>query len=149
MSNSFHPYPVLGILRILVVALIFTPILLLGTILIGDLMVLIVLLFWAIAILKMLSIFLESRYHTVTMDENSVTYKKGIVSHHSMVLPYMKISEASYSQSIVQRIFKVGTLRLDTAGGSRMAIYVPDVRYEDLKMIVQEVKEKSGKVDGI
>jgi putative membrane protein len=149
MSDSFHPYPVVGILRILAVALIFTPILLMGTMVLGNLMVLIVLLFWAIAILKMLAIFLESRYHVVTMDENSITYKMGIISHHSMVLPYMKISEASFSQGIVQRLFKVGTLRLDTAGGSRMAIYVPDVRYDDLKKIVREVKEKSGKVDNI
>jgi putative membrane protein len=149
MSNSFHPHPVLGILKILVLSFIFTPILLLGMVLVGDLMVLIVAIFWAIAILKMLSIFLESRYHVVTMDEKAITYKMGIISHHNIVLPYMKISEASYSQGLLQRLFGVGTLRLDTAGGSRMAIYVHDVRYDDLKKIVFQVKEKSGKVDSI
>jgi len=73
-----------------------------------------------------------------------VTYITGILSRKRVVLPYQRISEASYDQGFVQRIFGVGTLRIDTAGGTTMAISVPDIIYKDLQEILGVINKKSG-----
>ena len=63
-------------------------------------------------------------------------------------MPYVKITEAGYSQGLIQRIFGVGTLTLDTAGGSAVAIYLSDIKRSDIDEVLSEVREKSGKDDG-
>jgi uncharacterized membrane protein YdbT with pleckstrin-like domain len=46
---------------------------------------------------------------------------------------------------LIQRLFGVGSLNIDTAGGSDMAIRMADVKYSDIKLVLGEVKAKGGR----
>jgi membrane protein YdbS with pleckstrin-like domain len=96
----------------------------------------------------MLVAYLASRFQTLTLEENSMLFQSGIISTRRIMLPYSKITETSYAQGLLQRVFGVGTLNVDTAGGANVAIHIPDVRHEDMKAILSEIKARSGKGDG-
>jgi uncharacterized membrane protein YdbT with pleckstrin-like domain len=103
---------------------------------------------WLIGLAFVLVAFLRAKFHTITLDENTLTYNSGILSLRRIVLPFSRITEASYTQDLVQRIFGVGTLNVDTAGGSDVAIHVHDIKYKDLKMILDDINRRSGRGDG-
>ncbi|MBU0532491.1 PH domain-containing protein [Candidatus Micrarchaeota archaeon] len=147
MSYSFNPYPVVGAVRAAVIAALFSIFLLFVTFFLGPWTFIIIILVWALTLLRIVSVFLMAKYQVLTLEKNSITYRVGVFSHSSVVLPYQKITEASYSQGFIQRIFGVGTLRLDSAGGSQVAIYVQDVRHVDVQKTLREIDEKGGKVD--
>jgi uncharacterized membrane protein YdbT with pleckstrin-like domain len=147
MSISFKPFPIVGALKTFFVVIIFTVLFFVLSIYLSGLFLYSILIIWVFGLLKIISLFLVAMYHIVTLEEKGITYKVGVFSRRSTTLPYHKISEASYHQGVMERLFRVGTLKLDTAGGSFMAIYIPDLRYKDLKTIIQQVKDKSGKVD--
>lgn len=103
---------------------------------------------WLVGLVFMLIAYLASRFQTLTLDENSMLFQSGILATRRIMLPYAKITETSYIQGLVQRAFGVGTLNIDTAGGMNMAIHMPDVKHDDLKKILGEIRAKSGHGDG-
>ena len=147
MERSFNPYPIVAVVKALAFALLFTVVLLYlhPEALLSTAMLAILLFCAAYALLA----FLMAKFHTITLEGQTIIYRSGILSLKKIVLPYAKITEASYTQGIIQRIFGVGTLRVDTAGGSMVAIHLADVRHSDLKKILDEINSKSGKDGGI
>ncbi len=129
-------------------ALILTGLLFLIREFLDRVFVTLLMLLWLITFAFVLLAFLASRFHTLTLEENSIIYHSGIISTRNVILPYAKITEASYTQGLVQRVFGVGTLKIDTAGGSDVAIYLNDVKYDDLKKILGEVNTRGDKGDG-
>ncbi|MBD3209983.1 PH domain-containing protein [Candidatus Micrarchaeota archaeon] len=143
MEYRYHPYPVVGAVKMFLLGLIFSAFILGASPILKALTLPVTALIWIIILLKIITIFIAARYKQVTLKDGSVTYRVGILSHHSTVLPYHKITEASYRQGLVQRGFGVGTLRLDTAGGSRMAIHIADIRKGDLKKTLDVINRKT------
>ena len=143
MPHSFHPFPVVGALKMLIMASILSLLLLIFTVLPAWLFTFLLLLIWAVTVLKMLMLIAAARYQEIILDDNTITYISGVISRNRLVLPYPRITEAGYTQGFLQRIFGVGTLKVDTAGGSKMAIYMQDVRYDDLTRILEKINRKS------
>jgi len=144
MVKPFHPLPIVGAVRIVFIAGIFTLLFSLFIPLYEWLFLLLFIAVWAIALIKIVLTFLRAQYQTILLEENNVTYITGILTRNRIVLPYQRISEASYNQGLVQRIFRVGTLRIDSAGGIPTAIYVADIRFDDLNKILDVINRKIG-----
>lgn len=149
MEHSFNPYPVVGAVKTFLMCAVLA---LLAFYIRPGISGIFDTLIAAIALVGLTFIllaFLVAKFHTITLSEQTITYRSGIIVLRKIMLPYSKITEASYTQGLIQRIFGVGTLRVDTAGGSMVAIYLADVRYGDLKKILAEINAKTGKDAGI
>jgi len=142
MTESFNPVPIVAAVKYIVSAVLLSVALFIIGFIIGGLAYLLILLMWAVTLFKIAIAFLRAQYHVLTLEKNTITYTYGIISRNQTVLPYSRVTEASYDQGFLQRIFKVGTLRIDSAGGSRIAVYLPDIRDKDLKRILKKINKK-------
>jgi membrane protein YdbS with pleckstrin-like domain len=149
MARSFHPYPAIAIAKLFLTALALSVLLYMVRDMLGQSLVTLLIVIWLITALYMLVAFLRSRLSTIELGEQSMTYQAGILSTRKVVLPYAKITEASYAQSLMQRLFGVGNLIVDTASGTPAAIRLDDVRYSDLKEILSVINSKTGADSGI
>lgn len=148
MASSFHPYPIVAITRIFLMGLLLSALMYLLRDYLEGIFPPLIILIWLISAAFMLVAFIATRFHTITLDENTLMYRSGLISLRKVVLPYARITEASYSQGIIQRLFSVGTLNVDTAGGANVAIHINDIKYSDLQLILDEINSKAGKGGG-
>lgn len=149
MTLSFHPHPIVPAVKILFVEVVLSIILFAVREYVERIFLPLLLALWLIGFAFILIAFLRARFHTLTLEENTLVYNSGILSLRRVVVPFSRITEASYTQDIVQRILGVGTLNVDSAGGSDVAIHVHDIRYKDLKLILNDINRKSGKESGV
>jgi len=143
MAYSFHPYPLANALQAAVFGIIASILLFLVRDGFGSLLVIALALVWALALLAAIFSFIRAHFQTLTLEENTLSYTTGILSSHRIVLPFSKISEASFSQSLAERIVGIGTIVIDTPGGATQVIRVPSVRYADIKRVMDEINRKS------
>ena len=148
MAHSFHPHPIVGATKILIMTIILTALVIVMRDLLERILLPIIAALWLIGIVFIIVAFIASRFQTLTLEENGMLYHSGILSTRRILLSYAKITETSYTQGLVQRIFGVGTLNVDTAGGAMVAIRMNDVRHAELKKILHEIKLKGGNGDG-
>ncbi|MEW6722524.1 MAG: PH domain-containing protein [Candidatus Micrarchaeota archaeon] len=148
MSETFNPHPIVAVVKIFLMAALLSVLLFLAQDYLGDIFLNVLLLIWLIAIFYIFVAFIAARFHMVSIDENGITYNSGILSIRRIIIPYSRITEASYTQGLVQRLFGVGTLNVDSAGGSNMAIHVNDIKFEHLKKVLDMINRRSGKGDG-
>ncbi len=148
MAHSFHPHPIVGATKIFLMTVFLTVFVLLVRDLLERILLPLIAALWLIGIVFVLVAFIASRFQTLTLEENGMLYQSGVISTRRILLQYAKITETTYTQGIVQRIFGVGTLYVDTAGGSNVAIRMNDVRHSELKKILGEIKMKGGPGDG-
>jgi uncharacterized membrane protein YdbT with pleckstrin-like domain len=143
MEYSYHPYPIAAVIKSLFFVGILLALVFLARDLAGDLFLPLVALVLALGLLKISSHYLTSRLYTVTLKDESIAYQYGIIARKQYIIPYSKITEASYSQSIIQRILGTGDISIDTPGGVAMAVHLNDVRYSDIKKTLDLVHEKA------
>jgi membrane protein YdbS with pleckstrin-like domain len=97
----------------------------------------------ALSIVMILLAFIRSRFETVSLDDKTISHTAGILSTKKVIVPYTKVTEAKYSQGILHRVFGVGSLRVDSAGGTEVAINVEEIRTSDLESIITAINEKT------
>jgi uncharacterized membrane protein YdbT with pleckstrin-like domain len=110
MPHSFHPFPIVGAIKLLVLAVLLSLLLSFSAVFLGGLSFFVLLLVWVATILKIIMIFTTARYQEIILEGNTITYITGVISKNRLVLPYPRITEAGFSQGFLQRIFGVGTL---------------------------------------
>jgi uncharacterized membrane protein YdbT with pleckstrin-like domain len=148
MAHSFHPHPVVAVTKVIIMTLLLSALVFVMRDMLERILYPLIISVWLVGLVFVLVAFLASRFQTLTLDENSMLFQSGILATRRIMLPYAKITETSYVQGLVQRAFGVGTLNIDTAGGMNMAIHMPDVKHDDLKKILGEIRAKGGNGDG-
>jgi uncharacterized membrane protein YdbT with pleckstrin-like domain len=148
MAHSFHPHPVVAVTKVIIMTLLLSALVFVMRDILERILYPLIISVWLVGLVFVLIAFLASRFQTLTLDENSMLFQSGILATRRIMLPYAKITETSYVQGLVQRAFGVGTLNIDTAGGMNMAIHMPDVKHDDLKKILGEIRAKGGNGDG-
>lgn len=149
MPRSFHPTPLVAAAKILLYAVVFTALLAVVQTMLMGLFLQLLAAVWLAGILFVLFAFITARFQTLTLDENTITYSGGVLATKRTVLSYAKITETSYTQGLLERLLGVGTISIDTAGGSDIAVRVGNVRYADIKPLLDEINKKTGKGSGI
>lgn len=147
MEQSFNPWPAVAAAKMVLMALLLAAVLFLARGIESTSAMLLALALVTVA--YALAAFLLAKFHTITLQEQTLAYQSGLLATRRIIIPYAKITEAGYTQGIMQRIFGVGNLSVDTAGGSPVAIRLNDVRYSDLKKILNEINRKTGKEGGL
>ncbi|MEW6748522.1 MAG: PH domain-containing protein [Candidatus Micrarchaeota archaeon] len=148
MARSFHPYPIVGVTKSAIIAVLLSALVFVLRDLLKDLMLPLLGAVIGLSLLMIIFAFIAARFHTLTISDTSISYHTGVISTRNIVLPYAKITEASYTQGLIQRLFGVGTLNLDTAGGSAVAIHITDIKRSDIEDVLTEVRTKGGKDSG-
>ncbi|MDD5340269.1 MAG: PH domain-containing protein [Candidatus ainarchaeum sp.] len=149
MAHSFHPSPVVAGVKILLYLLLVTIFLVLVQDLLRGLFLTFLAIAWLGGIIFVALAVLAAKLQTITLEQNTIAYASGLLATRRTVLPYAKITETSYAQGLLERILGVGTVSIDTAGGAAIAIHVSNVRYNDIKALLQEINKKTGKGSGI
>ncbi|HSB47191.1 MAG TPA: PH domain-containing protein [Candidatus Bilamarchaeum sp.] len=144
MAHSYHPFPIVSVIS----AVFFTAFLLVLVFFLrdflGDFFILVEALFALIGFLRVLNLVVMAQTYTVTLGQNSITYSRGLFARKEINIRYSQVTEASYSQGVLQRIFGIATINVDTPGGSHMALHLADVRFDDVKMtldLINSVKK--------
>lgn len=132
-----RPYPIITITRVVLIALLFSAILFLAREwflgIFGQLLGAI----WLVAVIYASVAFIHSRFKTLSVEGQTLTYRSGILSSKSIVVPFSKITERAYDQKLLERVFGIGTLKLDSMGGS--TIVVENIRYPEMKAILAAI----------
>jgi uncharacterized membrane protein YdbT with pleckstrin-like domain len=149
MARSFHPSPVVAAVKIVIYVVAFTALLALVQNLIRGIFLQLLLFVWLAGFALLLLAFIRARFQTITLDDNTITYTGGVLATKKSVLPYARITETSYTQGLLERLLGVGTVSIDNAGGPGVAIRMYNVRYSDIKLLLQEINAKTGKGSGI
>jgi putative membrane protein len=148
MAHSFHPHPIVGATKILIMTILLSALVIVMRDVLERILFPLIAALWVIGIIFIAVAFVTSRFQTLTLEENGMLYQSGIISTRRILLSYAKITETTYTQGLVQRLFGVGTLFVDTAGGSNVAVRMNDVKHAELQKILHEIKIKGGNGDG-
>ncbi len=143
MSYSFHPSHIVHMAKAILFVLVFGSLIFLIRGIFGDFFLPIEGGIITIGIIFAAIKYAQGQSYTVTIEDRDITYAYGIVSTKKFILPIDKITEANFSQNLVQKIFGLGTLDVDTPGGTNMVLQLPDVKMADIQKIVDLVDEKA------
>ncbi len=146
MEHSFNPNPIIRMMKIFALAIIFSAGAFYFRTYIEGILYSLIYLVWIIAAVYMILIYSGSRFEVVTLGETSVKHTIGLLSQRNTVLPYAKITEKRYDQTLLERLVGLGTMHLDTAGGSAVAVHMLDVKKSDFKKVMEAVEKGAGKV---
>ena len=149
MPHAFNPYPAVAMAKFLLFGIVVSAIIYLSRDMFGQFLIDILAVLWLAIIFFMLAAFIRSRFYAIDLEDQVISYNAGILSTRKVIIPYSKVTEASFTQTLFQRLFGVGNLNIDTAGGSNVAIHLADVKQADLKMILADINKKTGKDSGI
>lgn len=144
MTHSFNPNPIAEAARMMVLAILLTIFVVIFRGSIGAMFNFILMVIWAVAIIKILYAYAIANFHTVTLDKTTVTYTQGVFAQKKTILPYERITEASFDQTVIQRLFNVGDLKVDSAGGKSIAIHVANVRKGEIDKILDKINQEKG-----
>ncbi len=140
IKERVHPNPVAKIAGILLIATILS----LGmSILLPDLFLLGLPFIWGLAVLLCLMAYASTRFTTLEVTEDEIIHVIGVMSVRRKHIPYSKITDVSMRQSFIERIFSLGTLEIDTAGGPGTEIMIPSMPLNTLHRVMDEIKEES------
>jgi membrane protein YdbS with pleckstrin-like domain len=103
---------------------------------------------WLIAVIYIAILYARAKFEVITLEESAIRHTRGVLAQKSVVLSYSKITEATYTQTIFQRVIGIGNMHLDSAGGSMMAIHIMDVKKADIDKTMENARKKSGDEDG-
>ncbi|MFH2100954.1 MAG: PH domain-containing protein [Candidatus Micrarchaeota archaeon] len=87
--------------------------------------------------------FLITRFISLDVSDGELIYRRGMFSIQRMHIPFRKITGLFMNQTFVERIFGLGTLEVDTAGGPFAEIVASAMPYKALERIVEEIKRET------
>ena len=136
---TFHPYPVISVsksvlfLAVSVIAIAFFH----DTI--GDFLIPLLGAAIIIAALFIVRANMIAQACSITLGEDRIRYRFGIMSKHEYVLPYPRITEARFTQGVLDQTFGIGLLSVDTAGEYDKPMRIAGVRMADIRATLDMV----------
>ncbi len=140
---SFHPYPIMNVVTALLFLIIVGALILFFQDALGELFLPLLAVVVLYALIRIAYAYAVAKTYTVKLDENEILYTFGIYRRNEYLLPYNKITEARFSQSMTEQIFGIGTLSVDTPGFTDLPLRVSGVRMADIQKTLDLINIKS------
>ena len=86
------------------------------------------------------------RNFTYALGENGVLIRMGVLHKRRIDLPYSSIENVSVERPLSERIFGLGTIVLDTAGGDEKEGVIPGIA--DTETVMNQILERIHKAKG-
>ncbi len=145
-ERSFYVYPIVEVVSLLIAAFLLSGVVIfidLKFFRLGIWATYALMGIWALIFAKIIYAVIQARFEKIVLEKKALAYEKGIFFHKRVVLPYVQITEARYTQNLLERILDIGEMFIDTAGGSKMAIVVKHMRMKHIRRILEEISKKS------
>lgn len=135
----FYPYPIIKIAKAVIIALVVSAVLFLIRGYFSQYLLAIIVL-WALVIVHALTTFALARTRSLSVEGGNLAYRSGVISVQTSLLPISKITAANFNQTLVERLFGVGTIKIDTQGGN--PIMIGSIKSSDKKQILDLISGK-------
>lgn len=96
----------------------------------------------AFALLIIIVAFIRSRLQSLEITDDGITSRMGIINVKTQFVPYSKIDSVHVSRTIFDRIFRLGTLRIDTLGSLGVEISMADISSKYLEEALQAIQSR-------
>ncbi len=147
MSETFHPSGLPSYFRYLIFGIIITLILeflvphlpdnIKGY---NDKSILIV---WLLVVTRAGMSFIANRFRVIELSDHDIILKTGIISVKRTIIPFERIANVNTHQSLLQRIFKIANVKIDSTSGSHDAdIEIENLHNNAVEQILQKNKRK-------
>jgi len=143
MPKIVHPNPVVLVAQSVLFAILLSAVLYLVRDYVAGFFGQALAFFWGLALIVCALAFVSARFITLEIREKDLLFRRGVLNVRTVLVPYSKVTDTRYTQSLLERVMGVGTLEVETASESGVAIRMPAVRYEDVKGIMGDVSGKS------
>lgn len=140
MAYSYHPFPIVSIIKSIILTIILIVLAFMLRDFLGSFTLIVVLIIAALGFLGVTRALIVAQTYTVTLGEKGITFTQGLFARKEVVIRYSQVTEASYTQGLLQRIFGIGNISVDTPGGSEMAMRLPDVRHSDIRKTLDRIE---------
>lgn len=87
----------------------------------------------ALLLINLFAAILSWLTHTYQLDEKEIRIKHGIIFRHKRYIPYERIQSIDISEGLLQRIFRLVTVQIETAGGNH---------HEGAEALLSEISKK-------
>ena len=141
MQKLINPNPIVAQLKSVLLAIILTGVVYYFRGTLQDLTIQAMILVWGLTILECAGFFVMSRFVSLEVRDSDMLVKKGMLNVSTSIVPYRNITDARYSQALVERLFGLGTLEIDTAG-SQDTIRIYSIRSSDADEILQNLGKR-------
>ena len=94
-------------------------------------------------ILVIINIFKEYSRRGYALRQHDIVYRKGWIFFSSIVIPFGRIQHTELSEGPLNRMFKLTSLKIYTAGGSTSDLTIPGLEHEEAQRLRQFITEKS------
>lgn len=96
----------------------------------------------AFALLIIIVAFIRSRLQSLEISDDGITSRLGIINVKTQFVPYSKIDSVHVSRTIFDRIFRLGTLRIDTLASLGTEIAMSDISSKYLEEALQAIQSR-------
>ncbi len=94
------------------------------------------------ALLIIIVAFIRSRLQSFEITDEGITSRIGIINVKTQFVPYNKIDSVNVSRSIFDRVFRLGTLRVDTLATIGTEIIMSDIPSRHLEEALQAIESR-------
>jgi membrane protein YdbS with pleckstrin-like domain len=108
--------------------------------------------FWAVApIPVVLAVFVATRHvkrrmTKITISSDRLHYETGMFSKVTRTVELVKVQDVRVSQTVMQRIFNIGDISLETAGGSSRIVMDSIDRPQEVANHIMDMARAAGKM---
>jgi uncharacterized membrane protein YdbT with pleckstrin-like domain len=95
-----------------------------------------------LALLIILVAFIRSKLQSLEITDEGITSRLGIINVKTQFVPYSKIDSVNMSRTIFDRIFRLGTLRIDTLASIGTEITMSDIPSHHLEEALQAIQSR-------
>jgi|15BtaG_2_1085339.scaffolds.fasta_scaffold14403_1 uncharacterized membrane protein YdbT with pleckstrin-like domain len=105
-------------------------------------------LFYGLGLVILLIWWLKAKGTKITLTNQRVTLRKGILSKNINEVYHSDVRNVKVNQNLFQRMFKVGTIGISTAGQSDVEILVSGIPHpEKVKEIIDNHRRKTNQAE--
>ena len=142
MPRIIHPNPIVSQVKIIFFAFLVSVLLYLGQNYFQQIFIQALAAVWIAAIGYCVLLTIIEQFISLEIGDSDLIYKKGILSMKTTLIPYNKITDTRFNQTLVERIFGLGTLEVDTAGSDQIAIIVKGFHHLDADEVLRHVRKR-------
>ena len=99
-----------------------------------------ILIYIGIEVISVVYILLKWHFTTYELTDDAIVLKKGIIYKHKKTLPFSKIHAIDYKQNIIEKLFRIKKLSIDS-GATVNADIAEIIIIEDSNRVEQLIKE--------
>lgn len=101
-----------------------------------------------IAALSIAVSFVKAKIQYIDVDSEGITMHAGLLNKKTIYVPYERVTNIHINRSLLERIFMLGTLQIDTAGTNVTEINMRNIPSQYLDKIAKSVHRSLGKGRG-